>query len=332
MNSTVIVWSDPGETHFNILRENPLGDTHFVVAPFDKNKRSFNIRGAATTIELDDLSIQLSGKAPLSSTSESEYQNAIHRAVDQLKNHHADKVVVSAITSYKFDPKPVLWLEGFRAQYPQAFIYLIQSEETGTWLGATPERLVSGFQNEYKTISLAGTRKSEDETIPWGQKEGLEQSIVTDYLRNLLVENGAENIRISRAQTLSYGTLQHLASDISFQSDKKVEDIANMLHPTPAVCGTPLEKALDMLPALEEHDRKYYTGFLGTLTEQGNTALFVNLRCMELFEDGICCYTGCGITEDSIAEDEWHETRLKLRSMVSIIEKMQKLPDILIPC
>ncbi|MBI1266805.1 MAG: isochorismate synthase [Cryomorphaceae bacterium] len=332
MNSPFIVWSYPGETHFNILHEVSEGDTHFVFAPFHKNKHPFNIRGAATTIELDDLAIQLSGKNPQSSTSEVAYENAINRAVDQLKNHHADKVVVSAITSYKFVPQPILWLKGFREQYPQAFIYLIQSEETGTWLGATPERLVSGDQNEFKTISLAGTRKSEDDTIPWGQKEALEQSIVTDYLRNLLIQNGAENIRISRAQTLSYGTLQHLASDISFQSDKKVEDIANMLHPTPAVCGTPLEKALEMLPSLEEHERKFYTGYLGTLDNKGKTALFVNLRCMELFEDGICCYTGCGITEDSIAEDEWHETRLKLRSMVSIIEKMQNLSDILIPC
>jgi isochorismate synthase len=332
MNSAVIVWSYPGETHFNILCNDPNGDTNFVFAPFLKNKTPFNIRGAATTVDLDELTIQLSGKNPLSSTKEDVYQNAVHKAVDQLKNHHADKVVVSAITSYKFNPKPILWLKGFREQYPQAFIYLVQSEETGTWLGATPERLVSGFQNEFNTISLAGTRKSEDETVPWGQKEGLEQSIVTDYLRNLLVEHGAKNIRISRAQTLSYGSLQHLASDISFQSEKKVEDIANMLHPTPAVCGTPLTKALEMLPTLEEHDRKYYTGYLGTLNGQGKTALFVNLRCMELFEDGICCYTGCGITEDSIAEDEWHETRLKLRSMVSIIEKMQKLPDILIPC
>lgn len=330
--NNLILWSNPGDEHFNILREDPQGDTSFVVAPFQKNKKTFNIRGVAATVSIDNLSIELFGKNPKSSTSEQEYQNAIRKAVDELKKHSADKVVVSAITSFNFNPKPLQWLSGFRSQYPQAFIYLIQSRETGTWLGATPERLVSGVKNEFQTISLAGTRKSEDVTVPWGQKEALEQSIVTDYLRNLLIQNGALNIRISRAQTLSYGSLQHLASDIHFQSDEKVEVIANLLHPTPAVCGTPLKNALEMLPTLETHDRKYYTGYLGTLTSEGNSALYVNLRCMELFEDGICCYTGCGITEDSIAEDEWHETRLKLRSMVSIIEKMQNLSDILLPC
>lgn len=332
MSKSIILFSYPGDKEFYFLHENEAGNTQFFIAPFQKSQATSIIRGVATKINIEDFQVELTGTTPCSSTTSNEYQDAVNRAIQQLRSHTVDKVVVSAVTSYQFKPQPIAWLSEFRIRYPQAFIYLVSTPETGTWFGATPERLVVKRNDLYTTISLAGTRKSEAETIPWGQKEGLEQSIVTDYLKDRLVANGASNIRIARAETIEYGTIQHLASEITFQSDKKSEEVANILHPTPAVCGTPLNEALKLLPALEQHSRKYYTGYLGTLSDDDNADFYVNLRCMELFKDGICCYTGCGITEDSIAEDEWQETRLKLRSMVSIIEKMQKLPDILKPC
>ncbi len=92
------------------------------------------------------------------------------------------------------------------------------------------------------------------------------------------------------------------------------------MHPTPAVCGIPLDSAKQFIKQTEGYDRKYYTGFLGPCNVNGKTNLFVNLRCAELFANNINLYIGGGITKDSIPEKEWEETELKSKTLLSVLE------------
>jgi isochorismate synthase len=262
------------------------------------------------------------------STDRSVFIAAVESAIEQMMKTGTDKVVLSTRTFIRATADIPMYLERLRLAYPRAFVYYFSHPQVGHWLGATPEKLLEGNASEYSTVALAGTRQKEDATIPWGQKEALEQSIVKDYIRDTLRAHGVENIRIGRAETVDYGQLQHLASEIHFTGTQAPMTYAALLHPTPAICGTPVERALGLIADLEDYKRTYYTGYVGLLNTD-ETKLFVNLRCMELFTDRICFYTGCGITTDSVPEDEWLETRMKLQSMVGVIEKMQKLPDIL---
>jgi isochorismate synthase len=58
----------------------------------------------------------------------------------------------------------------------------------GTWIGATPEVLLSIENEEVKTISLAGTKKSNDESA-WNAKEKEEQAIVTQFIEQTLTQS-----------------------------------------------------------------------------------------------------------------------------------------------
>ena len=58
----------------------------------------------------------------------------------------------------------------------------------------------------------------------------------------------------------------------------------------------------------EGYDREFYTGFLGELNVDGQTNLFVNLRCMKVENNLVHIFVGGGITIDSNVEDEWQET------------------------
>ncbi len=75
------------------------------------------------------------------------------------------------------------------------------------------------------------------------------------------------------------------------------------LHPTPAVCGLPLESSKEFILKNENYKRTYYTGFLGELNltkENKNTSeLFVNLRCMEIKNSSAFIFVGGGITKES---------------------------------
>lgn len=54
------------------------------------------------------------------------------------------------------------------------------------------------------------------------------------------------------------------------------------LHPTPAVCGLPKEEAYQFILQTEPHDRLFYSGIIGWIDPQGDTTLYVNLRCMHV--------------------------------------------------
>ena len=69
----------------------------------------------------------------------------------------------------------------------------------------------------------------------------------------------------------------------------------------------------------EHSPRRYYSGFMGALSIEEKTNLFVTLRCMELFSNGYCLYAGGGILNDSTEEQEWQETEIKLDTMRNII-------------
>jgi isochorismate synthase len=93
-----------------------------------------------------------------------------------------------------------------------------------------------------------------------------------------------------------------------------------LLHPTSAVCGQPLDTALEFIHKHENHDRQFYTGYLGPVNFQNRTDIFVNLRCLQVLQKELILYAGAGITQDSIPEREWEETELKLNTLLNAIE------------
>jgi len=92
-----------------------------------------------------------------------------------------------------------------------------------------------------------------------------------------------------------------------------------LLHPTSAVCGMPLEPALDFLRDHEGYDREFYSGFLGPVNLEGASSLFVNLRCMQLFETSARVYAGAGVTADSDPEKENEEVDMKIQTLSQLI-------------
>jgi isochorismate synthase len=92
-----------------------------------------------------------------------------------------------------------------------------------------------------------------------------------------------------------------------------------VLHPTPAVCGLPKEKAYRFIKENEGYDRNYYSGFVGMLNPLGKTDLYVNLRCLNYKVNELSLYAGSGLLSASELEDEWQETEKKLQTMKRLL-------------
>lgn len=205
--------------------------------------------------------------------------------------------------------------------YPNAFCYLVSSGQFGTWIGATPELLMNQQGMVCKTVALAGTH-GENEEHDWTPKELEEHAFVVDAIKESLERNACVEIESEGPYVAQAGPVQHLKTDFKALLTKpNAWSIALDLHPTPAVCGTPRRNAMEAIATREMHDRQLYTGFIG-LFEEGNTNLFVNLRCAQLFEDKAFLYVGGGFTVDSIPDLEWEETEHKAETLMRVMKQI----------
>jgi len=240
-----------------------------------------------------------------------------------LKEQELNKLVLSrsiTIPKEEFSPAEAFSIACHR--YIRSYVYLYHTPETGTWLGSTPEVLLSGRDGSWHTVALAGTQPLQQGKVPshWDEKNREEQVLVANYIRNQLStfhihpeEEGPYTVRA--------GELAHLKSDFRFSlpNENRLGDLLSALHPTPAICGLPKEKACQFICENEGYDRKYYSGFIGRLAPQGQSDLYVNLRCMNIEQDTLTLYAGGGILSSSVLEEEWQETEDKLQTMKRLI-------------
>ena len=214
--------------------------------------------------------------------------------------------------------------------YPRLFVSLVCTPQSGMWLMATPEILLKGEQGKMQTMSLAGTQKAEPsrtiadypiEGVEWSLKNREEQQYVTDYIEDC-IKAFSDDYQLKGPYTTMAANLYHLRTDITFllRDEGRLGDVIHTLYPTPAVCGIPKDEARQFILQHEHQSRKYYSGFVGPISPQGKTHLFVSLRCMNILSEGICeLYAGGGLLKESEMEKEWKETEAKMQTIRRVL-------------
>lgn len=228
-----------------------------------------------------------------------------------------DKAVYSRVKKKQFSINASKSLfDSLCAAYPNAFVYLLSSEELGTWIGASPETLIAGTQKSITSVALAGTKAAEEKR-DWSEKEWKEHLFVADAIKEALHSNQFVVEQEEDTQTVINGPVQHLKTVFHAYSKggKSPWELAMDLHPTPAVAGTPRQNAVDLLLSREMHQRELYTGIIGWYSEK-RVSLYVNLRCAQLQQQAAFLYVGGGYTIDSIPEQEWEETEKKALTLL----------------
>jgi len=271
-------------------------------------------------------------------------QNHIHlvsNAVKTIENTDLQKVVCSRKIKVEKQVKPLEVFKKLGSKYPEAFCYIWFHPKIGLWLGATPERFLNLERQILKTVALAGTINAKKQPeLRWTNKEVEEQQMVVDFIISAL-KNHSKAVNIGAVQNVKAGNLWHLKTDIKAQiQPEHLSKIIQDLHPTSAVCGLPKDKAKAFIQDHEKYQRSYYSGFFGpmhfkqavnrskTRRNQEQQAiqsikrisdLYVNLRCMQVFENYVELYVGGGITKDSEPEAEYLETLAKSQTLLNVL-------------
>ena len=260
------------------------------------------------------------------------FLDLVATAVKDIDLNVFEKVVLSRTKAIdrKADFEVVSVFQKLRTLYNNALISFITIPDEGSWLGASPELLVS-VQNKriFKTTALAGTQAYSEgvniKSVAWTQKDIEEQALVERYIISCFKKIRLREYDEHGPRTIVAGNLIHLKSD--FTVDMEATNfptlgsvMLQLLHPTSAVCGQPLDTALEFIRKNENYDRQFYSGYLGPVNFENRTDIFVNLRCLQVMPEKLILYAGAGITQDSIPEKELDETELKFHTLLKVLE------------
>ncbi len=307
--------------------ESPAHGTYFLQPDcifFSNDIADIYIEKLAANHRFDEI---VKNKNAIKTTTSEEFIDNVNKAISAMKAAEFQKVVLSKVREEQFP-------EGFQPEdfflklcqkYPHAFVYMMQLPEVGCWIGATPEPLLTIENGSVKTVSLAGTQvvtELEIEDYRWSSKEIEEQGIVTNFVEQTLLSLQISNITKTGPENYRAANLIHLKTVFEFpQTDveNRFSELLKALHPTPSVGGLPKNEARNFILDNEQHDRGYYTGFFGPVNINEKSAIFVNLRCLQLFDNNFVLYSGAGITSSSVAEKEWEETDNKMLTLMNVM-------------
>ncbi|MCT6869771.1 MAG: isochorismate synthase [Apibacter sp.] len=307
----------PNNKHIYFIKEDNKGIRSYSFVSFDTTKKySFQF---TEFIELKDLRINNKYVLPLTRKentkviSENNYLKLLRKTINYIENKQTEKIVISREKWIDKDSiDPINSFSYLCEKYPNSFCHLSYWNEKEIWLGATPEVLGSYENSQFTTMALAGTLP-DNNSAQWEQKEINEQKYVTDYIYEK-IKKYVPGLSLKGPETLHLGHVKHLITYLSvhLKNTTQLSELIHSLHPTPAVCGIPLESSRNYILKNEGYNRDFYAGYIGLETPDFDK-YFVNLRCARLYNNGALLFVGGGITAQSNPQKEWTETELKAK-------------------
>jgi isochorismate synthase len=201
------------------------------------------------------------------------------------------------------------------------------------FVGATPERLILLSGRDLQTEALAGTfRKNTAEFATELLRSPKEHSEHAPVLSAIVEQLGPLCTKLQYSSEPELRTLPHLLHlrtpiTGTLRSDLHVLDLVELLHPTPAVGGSPRRAALDWIAREEGFQRGWYASPIGWFQGNGDGEFEVGLRSGVLSGNTATLFAGGGIVAGSGADHEFAETQLKLLGLRSALRVAAEVSD-----
>lgn len=252
----------------------------------------------------------------------------VERATKRMAEGAFEKVVLARQVDVTAD-RPLdrlAVLDRLRTGYPGCHIVGI-----GGFVAASPELLVSVGGDIVRSHPMAGTAPRGGD--PAGDQKLAaslfasavyrhEHQVTIDMVHDTLLGWCSYVDYEAEPSVVAVANLQHLATLVEGRLSRptpSVLDLVAALHPTPAVAGRPLDRAVAWIAANEDLDRGRYAGTAGWVDAAGNGAWAVSVRCAEIDGATARVYAGNGIVADSDPVTELAETRVKFQAMLTAL-------------
>ncbi|MCZ4555525.1 isochorismate synthase [Rhodococcus maanshanensis] len=199
-------------------------------------------------------------------------------------------------------------------------------------VGASPELLLRRAGSGVECFPLAGTAprhadpdedRAEGQRLLASAKNRSEHAFVTEWIRSVLDPVCTELTVPQSPRLIGTPAVWHLGTPIAGvlrDPAPSALELARLLHPTPAVGGTPTDGAIVAIRECEE-PRRFYGGAAGWCDHDGDGEWVVAIRCAEIDADGLRAraWAGGGIVAASDPDSELAETSAKLRTLLGAL-------------
>ncbi|XP_073049352.1 LOW QUALITY PROTEIN: isochorismate synthase, chloroplastic-like [Primulina eburnea] len=264
------------------------------------------------------------------------WELAVNKALDSIKSKDSalNKVVLARSSRVHTNAEidPLMWLEALQAAGVNSYQFCLQPPEAPAFIGNTPERLFYRDQLSVTSDALAATRArgtSEALDIEIGRdllsspKDHHEFAVVRESIRRKLEAICSSTIVEPNKALRKLPRIQHLYAKLTGTLEREDDEfkILSSLHPTPAVCGQPMEDARVFIIETESFDRGYYAGPVGWFGG-AESEFAVGIRSALVGKDiGAILYAGTGIVEGSKPAMEWKELELKTSQFTKLMKR-----------
>ncbi len=258
----------------------------------------------------------------------------VQEALEAVRAGHLEKVVLARTLDIAAGSavSPVRVYRRLRADNPRSSLFFLQPKRGTAFLGASPELLGAARDSIFRATAVAGSvprGESEEEDGALGRalmesdKDRREHAIVAEEIRRCLAPRlGA--VSVGAPRLLKLARIQHLESAVEGRLPTGRElhllDLIADLHPTPAVCGRPRDRALETLRRSEPFERGWYAGPVGWFGPSGRGEFVPGLRSAVLHDGAWRLFAGAGIVEGSDPVREWEETGVKFVPMLRALD------------
>lgn len=252
----------------------------------------------------------------------------IAEAVEAIGRGRLRKVVLAREVTVEAN-RPILPLDvlgRLRSLYPSCMLFSVEG-----FVGASPELLVARSGDLVRAQPMAGTiPRSGDPVVDARLAAGLlasdkdreEHALVVDEVAAGLVPYCVSLDVPAEPSIIPLRNVSHLGTLLTGRLSSAAPSalgLANLLHPTPAVAGTPTTEALAYIAAVEGLDRGRYAGPVGWVDARGDGEWAVGVRSAELEGTRARLFAGVGVVGDSVPEAELAETQLKLQALLAAV-------------
>ncbi len=328
------------------LQIKPHSNLEFILEHLLTQLKLINDQGQA----LPNIPENYPNRLTQNSNNAEQFKRSVASVISSIQASQFRKIVLAStidlISSSPFNP--IDSLDKLRKRYPGCNVFSTSNGKGKSFIGASPERLISIRNQQLETDALAGSAPrgntiNEDaifaHQLMSSEKERCEHQFVLNFITECLSDLGLMPQMLPMPQLLKLPNIQHLWTPIHSQLPKNIHplEIVAKMHPTPAVAGVPTKIAQEQIRNYETFDRSLYAAPLGWIDHQGNCEFIVGIRSALIDTEKppiypsktnifpktnayhARIYAGAGIVAGSNPNQEFNEIQLKLQALLKAL-------------
>ncbi|WP_030897468.1 aminodeoxychorismate synthase component I [Streptomyces sp. NRRL F-5126] len=260
------------------------------------------------------------------------YLDRITRCLEEIRQGETYEVCLTNSVTLDAVIDPLRTYGRLRAISPVPYGALLEFPGVAV-LSASPERFLTvGTDRVIESKPIKGTRPrgatpAEDEALRQDlagcEKDRAENLMIVDLIRNdlnVVSEVGSVHVPVL-FDVETYAPVHQLVSTIrgTLRAGESAVSCVRAAFPGGSMTGAPKLRTMEIIDRLEEGPRGVYSGTLGWFSLSGATDLSIVIRTLVATGDKVAFGVGGAIVALSDPDEEFEETVVKSRAMVTAV-------------